>query len=72
MKEMEEAAKSLKGKMCTGHDGIPLKILKDSIPAICLPMKRLMELSCAAIPLAWKISIVIPLHKNKSKTSVEN
>jgi hypothetical protein len=50
MTEMEDAAKSLKGKMCIGHDGIPLKILKDSIPTICLPMKLDGTIMCRNTP----------------------
>jgi hypothetical protein len=58
--------------MCTGHDGVPLKILRDSVLAIITHVKFLMELACKSIPLSWKKSVVIPLHKGKSRTDVGN
>jgi exonuclease III len=70
--ELEAAIKTLKSKMCSGIDGIPLKILKHSSPAILPELLTLMNLSMHSIPLMWKNSIVTPLHKSGSKKSTSN
>jgi hypothetical protein len=72
LQEVIKATKSLKSKLCTGHDMIPLKILKDAVPALTTPILTLMNLACRQIPEAWKLSIVTPLHKSKDKSLVDN
>jgi hypothetical protein len=71
-KELEDARKSLKSKMCSGHDGIPLKILRDAVPAISDELLLLMRKACDSIPMSWKKSIIVPLHKGGDKTAIEN
>ncbi len=72
LEEVINATKSLKSKMCTGHDMIPLKILKDAVPALTVPILALMNQACKQIPESWKLSIVTPLHKSKNKSLLEN
>lgn len=70
--ELELAVKSLKGKLCSGHDGVPLKIVKHAAPGMSSLLLRLMRSAARGIPIAWKTSHITPLHKSGSKTSVEN
>ncbi len=69
---MESALKKLKRKLCTGHDGVPLKIIKDASTVIIEQITELMILASKQIPLAWKKAIVTPLHKSKDKKLVDN
>jgi hypothetical protein len=70
--ELTKAVASLKGKMCTGHDGIPLKVVKAVAPSISKVLLKLMRLSTVSIPRTWKKSLIVPLHKSKEKTNVAN
>ncbi len=70
--ELISAVKKLKSKLCTGHDGVPLKIVKHATPAIIGPILRLMNIACITIPADWKLSIVVPLFKAKERTSLAN
>jgi hypothetical protein len=58
--ELEAAIKSLKNKMCCGHDEIPMKILKDAAPSMHVPLLNLMNLACQNIPDSWKRSVITP------------
>jgi hypothetical protein len=70
--EVIAALKQLKNKMCSGEDGIPLKIIKDSAEGIMDELVILIQKSAKAIPQAWKTSIITPLHKAKNKKDVSN
>ncbi len=70
--ELNAAIGLLKNKMCCGHDGIPMKILKDAAPSLTKPLLDLMNLACKGIPDSWKRSIIVPLHKAKDRTNVAN
>jgi hypothetical protein len=71
-KDLEVAIKNIKSKMCTGHDGLPLKIVKNSAPAMQGIILQLMRMSAKSIPISWKTAIVTPIHKSGNKTSVTN
>ncbi len=71
-KDIESAITSLKTKMCSGLDGLPLKIVKHSAPAIVSPLLELMKLASKSIPLAWKKSLITPLHKSGDRHLTKN
>jgi hypothetical protein len=58
--------------MCTGHDGLPLKIVKNAAPAMQAIILQLMQMSAKSIPISWKTAIVTPIPKTGSKTSFVN
>jgi hypothetical protein len=70
--ELDNAIKSLKPKMCSGHDKVPLKLIKFGIAPLKKYVLELMRLSMQSIPLSWKTALIVPLHKAGPKTSVEN
>ena len=70
--DVKKAVALLKRKMCSGHDEIPLKIIKDVTPGLMDLTLKLMELAAREIPRSWKVSIIKPLHKNKDKTDCKN
>jgi hypothetical protein len=71
-KDIETAIASLKTKMCSGLDGLPLKIVKHSAPAIKSSLLELMKLASKSIPLAWKKSLITPLHKSGERNLTKN
>jgi hypothetical protein len=71
-KDIEVAIASLKTKMCTGIDGLPLKIVKHSSPSIVSSLLDLMNMACSSIPLAWKKSLITPLHKSGDRHLAKN
>jgi hypothetical protein len=70
--DLTNALKCLKSKMCSGHDGIPLKIVKHGVPAMSQHVLQLMRLALRRIPIEWKRSIIRPLHKSGSKQITQN
>ncbi len=71
-REFDDALKSLKTKMCAGHDGIPLKLIKYGLPTVKKYALQLMQLAMQSIPTSWKTAVIVPLHKSGTKTLVEN
>lgn len=66
--------RELKPKTCFGYDRVPLRLLKDSAPIILDTVYNLFEKirEFKRIPDIWRISRIIPIHKNGSKEDVEN
>ncbi len=70
--ELDNAVKSLKPKMCSGHDNVPLKLIKYGLTPLKKYVLELMRQAMKSIPLSWKTALIVPLHKAGPKTSVEN
>ncbi len=70
--DLDKAIKGLKSKLCSGHDDIPLKIIKHGAPAIKEQLVRLMNIATQNIPTDWKRAVIKPLHKTGSKTITQN
>ncbi len=70
--DLDNAIKSLKSKMCSGHDNVPLKLIKYGVPSIKSYVLKLMQLAMNNIPSAWKTAVITPLHKSGAKQNVEN
>ena len=68
------AVKTLKSKTCEGHDRIPLKILKDGIDILKLPLSYLFNQIYLEkkIPEQWQIAKITPILKKGNKNKIEN
>ena len=66
--------KDLSLKKATGSDGLPVKIWKDNIDIFAPVLTNLVNdmLVSGTYPDILKIAAVKPIHKNGSKTSIEN
>ena len=67
--EVTKAILGLNETNATGLDGIPVSVLKLAAPIIALPVDHMLSLSFAkgCVPMAFKTSIVTPIHKGKGK-----
>ena len=68
--EVTKAILGLNETNATGLDGIPVSVLKLAAPIIALPVVHMLALSFAkgCVPMAFKTSIVTPIHKGKGKS----
>lgn len=69
-----EAINSLNENKSTSPDNIPTIFYKRTMPNIITPLKILFSQSLCSrtFPKKWKLSFIIPLHKNGDKSNVEN
>ena len=67
--EVIRAIAGLKCTDATGVDGITVSVLQLGAPSIAMPVTHLIALSLAEakIPTAFKIAIVVPVHKGRGK-----
>jgi len=71
--DLSKALKNYKGKMCTGSDGILMKIVKDTSTSIKNQLVQLMnKVVKHGMPESWRLAAVRPLHKKGLKTDVNN
>ena len=72
--EIDRIISSLQSKTSHGHDGLTNKLLKELKPALIPPLCILfnMSLTNGIFPDIYKKSDVVPLHKSKSRTYVNN
>ena len=63
---VKAALRKLVPSKATGQDGIPARVLKECASELALPLCKLFTLSfvTSACPAAWKIAMVVPVHKN--------
>ena len=66
--------KAMKGNKSPGVDGIPPKLLMETVEQISIPLARVFNLSLkeAVVPFEWKEANIIPLFKKGSKNKSEN
>lgn len=66
--------KKMKPKLSSGPDSIPQWFLHNFASVVCIPLTKLFirSLETSVIPIEWKISKIIPVHKKGSKNTVSN
>ena len=72
--EISDIVNSLYNKKSTGHDGISISVIKNSISAICKPLAYIINTSFATgvVPSQLKIAKVVPVFKSGDSTCVHN
>jgi len=73
-KDIKKALKSMKGSKCQDYFGIAPAALKIAPDVVAIPLKWIINESIltGTLPECWKIAKVLPLHKKKERTNVEN
>ena len=63
--------KAMKGNKSPGVDGIPPKLLMETVEQISIPLARVFNLSLkeGVVPFEWKETNIIPLFKKGSRKS---
>ena len=66
--------KAMKDKKSPGVDGIPPKLLMETVEQISIPLARVFNLSLkeGVVPFEWKEANIIPLFKKGSRNKSEN
>ena len=66
--------KQMKDNKSPGVDGIPQKLLMETVEQISIPLARVINLSLkeGAIPFQWKEANIMPLFKKCSRNKSEN
>ena len=66
--------KAMKGNKSPGVDGIPPKLLMETVEQISIPLVRVFNLSLkeGVVPFEWKEANIIPLFKKGSRNKSEN
>ena len=66
--------KAMKDNKSPGVDGIPPKLLKETVEQISIPLARVFNLSLkeGVVPFEWKEANIIPLFKKGSRNKSEN
>ena len=66
--------KAMKDNKSPGVDGIPQKILMETVEQVSLPLARVFNLSLkeGVVPFEWKDANIIPLFKKGSRNKSEN
>ena len=66
--------KAIKDNTSSGVDGIPPKLLMETVEHISIPLERVFNLSLkqGVVPLEWKEANIIPLFKKGSRNKSEN
>ena len=73
-KEIENVVKSLKAKESHGYDGIPIKVIKQSILYISSPLAHIcnLMLSSGTFPTRLKFAEIKPLYKKGGRMDITN
>ena len=65
--------KAMKDNKSPGVDGIPPKLLMETVEQISIPLARVFNLSLKGVfPVEWKEANIIPLFKKGSRNKSEN
>ena len=66
--------KAMKDNKSPGVNGIPPKLLMETVEQISLPLARVFNLSLkeGVVPFEWKESNILPLFKKRSRNKSEN
>jgi len=72
--EIVQAFKSLSYKKSCGVDELPMRLIKDCVPALYKPLTRVFNyyLGVGQFLDKWKLAKVTPIHKKGRKDLVEN
>jgi hypothetical protein len=73
-KELKEIFKSLQNKKSSGYDGIPIRIMKMSMPFIISPLVYICNraLFTGIFPARLKYSQIHPIHKKGDEVDISN
>lgn len=65
---------ALKTNSAPGHDGIPTNIIKKTHLEILTPLTHIFNLcfETGIVPTHFKSTVIVPIHKNGSKTDIKN
>ena len=71
---VDKNIKAMKDNKSPGVDGIPPKLLMETVEQISIPLARVFNLSLkeGVIPSEWKEANIIPLFKKGSRNKLEN
>ena len=66
--------KTMKENKSPGVDGIPPKLLMETVEQISVPLARVFNLSLQerVVPFEWKEANIIPLYKKGSRNKSDN
>ena len=66
--------KAMKANKSPGVDGIPTKLLLETVEQISIPLAKIFKWSLneGVVPFEWKETNIIPLFKKGSRNKVEN
>ena len=72
--DVSEALLALDPNKATGPDGIPCRLLKETVRQIAPSLTQLFNLSlcCSTLPDDWKLANIIPVYKKGEKQYVDN
>ena len=73
--EIENVIRSMPMNKAPGHDKIPIRVIKDSLPAILLPITSIVNASLCStcqFPSTWKKAEVLPVLKEGDHEEAEN
>ena len=74
-REIENVIRSLPMNKAPGHDKIPIRVIKDSLPAILSPITSIVNASLCStcqFPSSWKKAEVLPVLKEGDHEEAEN
>ena len=65
---------AMKDNKSPGVDGIPPKLLVETVEQINIPLARVFNLSLkeGVVPFEWKAANIVPLFKNGSRNKSDN
>ena len=66
--------KAMKDNKSPGHDGIPPKLILETVEQMSIPLARVFNLSLKerVVPFEWKEANIIPLFKKDSRNKSDN
>ena len=73
--EIENVIRSMPMNKALGHDKIPIRVIKDSLPAVLLPITSIVNASLCStcqFPSTWKKAEVLPVLKKGDHEEAEN
>ena len=73
--EIENVIRSMPMNTAPGHDKIPIRVIKDSLPAVLLPITSIVNASLCStcqFPSTWKKAEVLPVLKKGDHEEAEN
>ena len=74
VKHIRNLIRQLQCSKSPGSDKVPVKIIKDAIDAISLPLALIFNSSLqnGTFPKMWKVARVVPIFKSSQRTEVNN
>lgn len=72
--ELIKHISSLKNNSAPGLDEVSAKLIKDTHSEITVPLLHIINciFECGTVPSAFKVSVIVPIHKTGSKSDIQN